>query len=283
MTLREAPAWLAEYQSLFGALLRTPLDRATGSLRAPTEGYDEALLAQVREGPFGPARERLAVYHRQYWFRLFRAFHVSFPLTARLLGFWECNGYAARFLEQSPPRGWDLERVAEGFDRWLSGALAEHPQRELLLEAAAHDALHRGLLRAPPVAPFRPTAEEAATLLLRRLVRAPGAAVFTERWALTLARGRLRSLSAEERLEAPAPWPAPVSLLLLREEGGLRSFALEAEEALLLALLEEHPVGEALALLEGRCAEGARAALPARARAWLARGVQRGVWSGATG
>ena len=52
-------------------MLRTPLSRSTGTLRAETSAYPEALLAQAKPGRQLSQAERLAVYNRQYWFRLF--------------------------------------------------------------------------------------------------------------------------------------------------------------------------------------------------------------------
>ena len=37
---RAAPAWLADFQARFGDVVRTPLDRATGTLTATPERYD---------------------------------------------------------------------------------------------------------------------------------------------------------------------------------------------------------------------------------------------------
>ena len=49
MSSKPAPAWLAELQAHFGAALRTPLDRSTGTLRATPERYDAEVLAEIVE------------------------------------------------------------------------------------------------------------------------------------------------------------------------------------------------------------------------------------------
>jgi hypothetical protein len=57
---------LLDLQARFGAMLRTPLDRSSGELRAETSAYDAALTEAVLPTETLSAAERLAVYHRQY-------------------------------------------------------------------------------------------------------------------------------------------------------------------------------------------------------------------------
>jgi hypothetical protein len=68
--------------------------------------------------------------------------------------------------------------------------------------------------------------------------------------------------------------------LLLRTENGTGEMPLLAREAKLLLLLIQHPVGEALALLEADCSQADRATLPQDAQRWLAKSVKLGIWSG---
>ena len=49
MTGRAPPSWLGEFQAAFGDVLQAPLERASGTLRARTEAYPEA-LAMIRDG-----------------------------------------------------------------------------------------------------------------------------------------------------------------------------------------------------------------------------------------
>ena len=103
---KPAPPWLEDFQSRFGTVVRAPLDRATGTLVARVETYDPTMVEASIDGPTTTRAERLAVYNRQYWFRLFGVLHSAFPLVCRLLGHWTFNGYAGRYLEAHPPRGW---------------------------------------------------------------------------------------------------------------------------------------------------------------------------------
>lgn len=285
MTSGRAPAWLADLQARFGRVIRTPLDRSTGTLRATPEAYDALARAQASNGPVASGDERLAVYNRQYWFRLFTVLHGAFPLTSRLVGYWQFNDYAARFLLAHPPRHWDIDRVPNGFDDFFCDALdrEDAPEREALSEAARLDAAWRAVFEAPAVTPFRPSAEDAARLLDARLVPSPAVAVVEEHWPLLELRRRLRDDASEARAALPARLARPNRWALVRRPEGIGQLTLEAREAELFSLLREHSVGDALARLEAACSDEERAALPARARTWLARSVQLEFWAGLAG
>lgn len=278
--MTDAPDWLAAMQRRFGDVLRAPLDRATGTLRATTEAYDPDALADVLDAHNADARGRLAVYNRQYWFRLFGVMQTAFPVTTKLLGAWHFNEHAARFLLAHPPHSWDLDHAPDGFESFLATTLGERPDREVLLDAATLDAAWRALFRAPAVAPFQPTAQDAARLLDAHLEPSPAVALVVERYALL----ELRATLAQHRGEAPVPTPAalpqPRGWALVREATGVRHVPLEPREGELLRLLREHTVREALGRLEAECPEAERAGLPASTQRWLARSVAGGFWVG---
>lgn len=269
---RHGPDWLAELQERFGSMLRTPLDRSSGTLTARPETYDAALAADTHG--------ELAVYNRQYWFRLFDLFSTAFPLTMRLFGAWTFNDFSARFLLASPPRDWDLERATEGFTEFLQVDLASHQERELLLEAAHLDAAWLTVLRAPAVAAYRPTGSDAARLLDARLVPSRSVVLLTEHAALSELRKQLLESRGEARVAMPARFASARFSALVREAAGTAQLPLEPREAELLTLLGTYSVREALARLELACDADERATLPARAQTWLAQSVHRNFWSG---
>lgn len=281
MSAREMPTWLAELQAQLGAVLREPLDRSSGTLRAATERYPDDAVREVVDASNADARARLAVYNRQYWFRLFGVLQTVFPLTARLLGHWDFNDHAAQFLRAEAPRTWSLDDVPRGFERFLERSLAAHPAREALLEAAHIDALWRAVFLAPDCAPLRPRAEDAARLPELRLALAPSVAVLVERWPLLELKGRLGELRGESALALPARLATPRWYALVREDAGIRRLPLEPREGELLTLLQQHTVGEALAQLEARVPPDERVSLPASTQRWLARSVTAGFWAAA--
>lgn len=278
MSTRPAPDWLAALQDRFGVAIRTPLDRSTGTLRAVPEAYPPEALDDLRDGPNAPASARLAVYNRQYWFRLFTVMQTAFPVTTALLGAWAFNAHASRFLLAHPPHSWDLDRAPDGFEDFVVEGFEGDLPVEALGEAARLDAAWRALFRAPAAAPFRLRPEEAARLLEGRLVPSPGVALFFERWPLVALRRAQEGVRGGARVDLPPPHPRPQGWALVREPTGIRQLPLEALEGELLALLREHSVGEALGVLEARCASAERTTLPERARRWLARGVSLGIW-----
>jgi hypothetical protein len=282
------PAWLAELQARFGAMIRTPLDRETGTLAATPSEYDARLLEEALDGPAASAAERLAVYNRQYWFRLFTVMHTAFPLTTRLCGHWHFNDHAAHFLLASPPRSWDLDDVPDGFEVYFEQTLdgdleignGRRVEREALVEAARLDAAWRRVFGAPRVAPYHPSAEDAGRLPASRLRPSPAVAVVEEHWPLCELRRRIRSDSGEAAVPLPPRLDTARAWALVRRPEGIGQLALEAREAELFKLLGRYAVQDALARLEAACDEVERATLPAKAQHWLARSVELGFWIG---
>jgi hypothetical protein len=261
------PDWLAEFQARFGAVLRAPLDRTSGTLRAVPSSYDL--------GPDTPSKERLAVYNRQYWFRLFGVFHTAFPLTTRLVGHWAFNDYAARFLLDHPPCGWDIDDVPNGFEDWFATVV----EVEALREAARIDAAWRRVFRAPSTTPFHPSSKDAASLLDSRLELSPAVAVVSERWPLLELKRAFSGDDGEAPIALPAALSEPRFWALVRRAEGIAQLPLETREAELFTLLARHTVRDALVRLEAACTESERATLPAHAQRWLARSVQLDFWT----
>jgi Putative DNA-binding domain len=283
------PEWLSSIQGSFGDTLRRPLDRSQGQLRATPEHYDATLVQATKPTPALSSAERLAVYNRQYWFRLFTVLHRAYPLLTRLLGHWELNRLASEYLTAHPPRGWDLDAIVPGFRPFIeaeaSGSVVVIPQPPRRLpalavrEAAAIDAAHHRVFRAPLQPAYEPTETDGATLLQTQLRFVPSAALLTESWALCELRRHALSLRGEDRVELGDSLPGPRVWLLMRHELTMGLFSLTPREAELLSLLQLHSVAEALGLLEARCSPQELAALPAQTQAWLARSVRLGLWA----
>lgn len=281
--MSSAPPWLAALQARFADTITAPLDRSTGSLRARVESYDPSAVAAVRDAANASASARLAVYNRQYWFRLFTVMQTAYAVCARAVGYWDFNELVTRFVLENPPRGWDLDRLADGFDRFVDRALdPAHPRRAMIVEAALVDRAWRSIAREPVSTPFQVSPEIAARLLDARLVRSPSVALLHERWPWLEWRAVLMSRGPDATLALPDALPEPRWWALVRERSGARHVPLDPEEGALFSLLETHTVRDAMTDLEQRCPANERPTLPARAQQWLARGVQLGVWSTAT-
>lgn len=281
---RASPAWLADFQARFGGMLRTPLDRASGTLTAATAKYDPHLCTEALDGPVASGAERLAVYNRQYWFRLFSVLHAGFPLTARLMGYWEFNEVAANYLLARPPRDWDIEQIADGLPAFFEDALAESATasrltlRLTLIESVRLDAAYREVFRAASLPHFRPSASDAADLLTGHLAAHPAMRIVEEHRALVALRTTLLAAPSSTTVEPPPLLVRPQAWAIVRREAGTAHVPLAAREAELVALLGQHSVGEALGRLENSCPVEERGNLPEQVRAWLARSLELGFW-----
>jgi hypothetical protein len=284
------PAWLAQFQDSFGSMVRTPLDGASGTLEVTPRSYDRELTQIARPGHELTSTDRLAIYNRQYWFRLFTVFHGAFPLTTRLLSHFGFNAYVTRFLLARPPRDWDIDSVLVGFDDFLhealpAGAVSIAGQRVgveplAVVQAARIDAAFHRVFRAPAVAPFHPGPEHAEQLLTSRLIASPTAAVLEEHWPLCELRKSLAGDASETAVALPERLPKPHFWLLLRSGMKLSLLGLESREARLWGLLQELDVGTALQKLERDCSNDELVDLPANTQRWLARSVTLGLWVG---
>ena len=287
--------WLADFQACFGAAIRTPLDRSTGTLRACPSSYEAALCQAIRTGALLPASASLAVYNRQYWFRLFGVLQSEFPLTALLLGYWHFNDYAAQFLTAQAPSGFDICSAADGFAAFLgshqvAGSSAERAgdfalPSEALQQAAAIDEALRQAICAKAQAPLQLDPAQAASLACSRLIPRPGLSLIYEQWPLmdlriSLSRGS-ESATAKKQPVLPTPLPAPQYWAVFPTQLGTGQLMLTARQAQLYQLLCTRTVATALAVLEQDCSEIENNNLPLLVQKWLAQSMELGLWCNA--
>lgn len=290
--MKPGPEWLAQLQARFGAVLRTPLDRSSGTLRGQPEAYEAALCQRVQDGPGLGPEQRMSVYNRQYWFRLFGVLQNEYPLTAALLGYWRFNDYAARFLLKNPPRDLDIHMAAEGFDGFLSDSVPEPSvpldpskpalPRAALLEAALLDAALRRALYEPDEPRLRLAETDAECFARGRLRPRTGLTVLSESWPLVALRRQLGARRTGGSVSLPPSHSRQVFWAVFSTEGGTGQLELSWLQAQLFLLLSERPVAEALARLEASCPSPERPALPARVQGWLAQSAELGFWSALT-
>jgi Putative DNA-binding domain len=304
-----APAWLADLQRQFGDALRAPLRVDAGALRPDPASYPPSLCAR--------ASTRLAVYNRQYWFRLYGALQGEYPLTARLLGLWTFNQAAQAFLLAHPPRHADLRRAADGFADAITAALTidaspahgavpaspappppappiaplataitapPAPSRSslpaaALAQAARLDEAWREIWAAPEQPGWRPGPADLTRFERLRLRRSLAATIVCEEWPLLELRHALADDAGEGAVPLPPAHPGPRRWALCRVEGGVLRWPLEPAQARLLELLAANPVGQALGALEAEAPEGERARLAEQVREWLAQSVRAGFWA----
>lgn len=290
MSSDDTQKWLAAIQARFSGVLRTPLDHSGGRLRTEASRYPQAARADIKPSAQLTSCERLSVYHRQYWMRLFNVLHAQYPLTMRLVGPWFFNQYATRFLLAHPPHHHDVGEIAGGFDAFLASDLQADPVRHMprgpvlprmaLLESAALDATYRRVFLAPEEPEFSVSAQDEAELPARRLRFSRAFALVTEHWPLLDLRGEALRAQGETMLALPAKLSQPRQWAIARAPRGVVQLKLEPQHARLLALLQTHVVGEALSILEGECPESERDALAQRVQGYFAHATSVGWFSG---
>ena len=128
---------LLSLQRNFMAAIREPVfsdSRELTALPARDGGVSPEFIAlaenEIVSTPNLDARERLELYHRQYWFRLLDSIDEDFPALKRLLGqekFWRL---IEAYLELVPSRSYTLRHLGSGLADFLRvnpGLAGGHP------------------------------------------------------------------------------------------------------------------------------------------------------------
>ena len=141
---------LLDTQRRFFAALVEPLsgeNRALAELppgaSAPSEAFHATADALLRSTDAVHARERLGLYHRQYWFRLIDSLAEDFPRVRDLLGAESFLSAIERHLRARPPASWTLRHLGAGFADFLrhDSAIAV-PLRPWAADLAVYDYAH---------------------------------------------------------------------------------------------------------------------------------------------
>ncbi len=275
-----APAWWSSLQADLAGAITAPLDRSSGTLITRSDRYEGALVDALVGSVTASARERLAIYNRQYWCRLFSVLQQSYPLVTRLVGEWAFNGLAAKFFSDNPPRTADLYDATVGFDRFLAQPDVARglPEGDAIAEAATVDAAWLWASSAPDEPAWAPSSDDAASLPERRFRWRSGVTLVEEHWAWMPLRAKVTSLGdaplrPPERLAARQAWivapspfgPGPVPVVPL--------------QAKLFHRMATEPLAVALAAIEGEATADERARLPELVQRWLAQSVALRFWS----
>lgn len=257
--MKQPPAWLSQFQGLFTEVLRTPLDHSGGTLesRLPS-GWKEL---EVHARSYRSADAGVSDYHRQYWFRLFTILQKDFPVTARLMGLWNFNLWAQRYLLEVPPSGHDLGTIRESF----AGFLKDQELSLMLVQAAQLDDARAALMMAPDYTPWKGLNEDHAHPERIRLKAAPHWRILREDWALV-------AWDAGEKM--PLKHERPEVWLIQKDAKGFMCRMLHPVQARLYELLTENPMAEAVGKLENEAKPEAM-----QVQNWMALSVQWGLWA----
>lgn len=269
--MKEAPAWLAEFQESFGKVLRTPLEQSNGMLLShlPKLWTELGVLPRSQRA----AAAGLSDYQRQYWFRLLTVLQEDFSLTTHLMGLRAFNQWAQKYLLEVPPRAYDLAKVREHFADFLKSA----DQPALFLQAVQLDEIRAEVFMAPDHQPWQWQVEESDEPALIELRAAPDWRIFHEEWAL------VDLYLHRPHLGGDAPCPEPQgraqSWLIQRDVQGLVYRPVTKTQARLYELLAQKNIMDAIATLESECVDEDLRKLQALVQQWMSQSVSWGLWA----
>jgi Putative DNA-binding domain len=277
-----APFW-PTLQHAIGCTLRLPLSRVTSNLVSNLGALDTETAREFVADERGSIRERLGIYNRQYWFRLFSVMQQEFPILAHLLGYWEFNGWAAQFLQFSPPRTADIGDIGNGFVEFLRLEVPRRnktltPNLTLISQAADVDEAYRRIIRAPPVVAWRPSPTDVLRIAKSSLQAAANLAFVKEDWPLVELRDAF-----EPDSKGPIdvrPLNAPKHWAIMRVTHGMGRVQLQPDEYELFVAIQNRPLSTVLAELQRQTSSEDIPTLSIQVNHWLTRSMKLGFWTG---
>jgi len=92
---------------------------------APGDQLDPATAAAyLKPNDRLTSRERLEIYSRSYWYRLFDSLHEDFPGLRAVVGQRAFQRIAQAYLAERPSESWTLRNLGSRLEQWLR----EHPE-----------------------------------------------------------------------------------------------------------------------------------------------------------
>lgn len=174
---------LLELQQQMAAAVMRPLTRHETMQRRDVAGNSIEVEANsfIKPNDRLSSFERLEIYNRQYWFRLFSAFEEDFPGLKAVVGVRRFERLMRAYLEAKPSRSFTLRNLGSSLVAWL----AENPQYaephgEAALAMAALEWAHIEAFDNAKLVPLQPgaiaTITDASRFMLQpylRLLAAP--------------------------------------------------------------------------------------------------------------
>ncbi len=117
---------LLELQRRVAAAIMHPLTRNETMLRRRSDGTSNASEAAkyIKPNDRLSSFERLEIYNRQYWFRLYSCFEEDFPGLKAILGTKRFERLMRDYLTDCPSESFSLRNLGSRLESWL----AAHPE-----------------------------------------------------------------------------------------------------------------------------------------------------------
>lgn len=255
---------LEEIQRRMAAAVMHPLTRAETMPRRRRDGASNLHEAEaiIRPNERLSSFERLEIYNRQYWFRLYSSFEEDFPGLQAIVGRQKFDALMRAYLTECPSESFTLRNLGSRLEAWLHGhtefmephaALALDMVRLEWAHIEAFDAEEKPRLSAAGLA----AVDETSTLRLQPYLRLLALSYPVEDLLLEVRSEDGSSASSANNASAArkrrqvrrfaALEAAPIHLAVHRQENTVWYKPLEVEEFRLLeAIAAGRPLGEAI-------------------------------------
>ena len=117
---------LLDIQRRMAAAVMHPLTRAETMPRRRRDGASNSAEADaiIRPNDRLTSFERLEIYNRQYWFRLYGCFEEDFPGLQAIVGRAKFDAFTRAYLTECPSQSFTLRNLGSRLESWLG----EHPE-----------------------------------------------------------------------------------------------------------------------------------------------------------
>ncbi|WP_446742808.1 HvfC/BufC family peptide modification chaperone [Silvibacterium acidisoli] len=136
---------LLELQRRVAAAVMQPLTRAETMPRKQPDGRLNRTEAEAMIKPNDrlTSFDRLEIYNRQYWFRLYSCFEEDFPGVKAIIGSTRFDKLMRAYLTERPSTSFSLRNLGSKLDKWLNEN-PEHlgPRPQLALDMARLEWAH---------------------------------------------------------------------------------------------------------------------------------------------
>jgi hypothetical protein len=121
-----SPTSLLEVQRRMAAAVMHPLTRQENMPRRRRDGASNIAEAEaiIRPNDRLSSFERLEIYNRQYWYRLFSCFEEDFPGLQAILGRAKFDRLMRAYLTDCPSESFSLRNLGSRLDAWFD----QHPE-----------------------------------------------------------------------------------------------------------------------------------------------------------
>ena len=136
---------LKELQRRMAAAVMQPLTRKETMVQRRKDGVrmEEESSAFIKPNDRLSSFERLEIYNRQYWFRLYTSFEEDFPGVQAVVGRAKFEGLMRAYLTECPSESFSLRNLGSRLPAWLAAHTEwTEPRTQLALDMARLEWAH---------------------------------------------------------------------------------------------------------------------------------------------